>query len=70
MNKKLVVFAPHPDDETLGCGGTIAKRVREKWEVLIVIMTDRKYAFHKVLDNVYSAPIPEQLKEIRKKEVK
>ncbi|MFY7979881.1 MAG: PIG-L deacetylase family protein, partial [Sediminibacterium sp.] len=30
MNKKrILVLAPHPDDEVLGCGGTIAKKIRE-----------------------------------------
>jgi LmbE family N-acetylglucosaminyl deacetylase len=38
--KSILVFAPHPDDETLGCGGTIANRVREGHEVEIFFMTD------------------------------
>ena len=25
MSKRILVVAPHPDDETLGAGGTIAK---------------------------------------------
>jgi LmbE family N-acetylglucosaminyl deacetylase len=35
-----VVFAPHPDDETLGCGGTIVHKIRAGAEVKIVVMTD------------------------------
>lgn len=63
------MFAPHPDDETWGCGGTIAKRISEGYEVLIVVMTDGRYAFLKVL-GIDSDPTPEELKEIRKEEVK
>jgi LmbE family N-acetylglucosaminyl deacetylase len=63
------VFAPHPDDETLGSGGTIAKEISEGNEVLTVIMTDGRYAFLKAL-GIDSNPTPEELKEIRKKEVK
>lgn len=69
MTKRIIVFAPHPDDETLGCGGTIAKRLFEGYDVLIVIMTDGRHAFSKVL-NIYTNPAPEELKEIRKEEVK
>jgi LmbE family N-acetylglucosaminyl deacetylase len=67
--KKVLVFAPHPDDETLGCGGIIAKRISEGYEVLIVVMTDGRYAFLNVF-GIDSDPRPEELKEIRKEEVK
>jgi len=63
------VFAPHPDDETWGCGGTIAKKLAEGYEVLVVVITDGRYAFLKML-GIDSDPTPEELKEIRKEEVK
>lgn len=68
-NKRVIVFAPHPDDETFGCGGTIAKRVRERYEVLVVFLTDGRHAFSEVL-GINSDPTPEELREIRKEEVK
>ena len=33
MNKKAVFIAPHADDESLGCGGTILKYIDKGWEV-------------------------------------
>ena len=69
MSRKIVVFAPHPDDETVGCGGTIAKRVSQGYDVLIVVMTDGKNAFSEVL-GIDSNPSPEELKAIRKEELK
>jgi LmbE family N-acetylglucosaminyl deacetylase len=69
MNKRIIVFAPHPDDETLGCGGTIAKRLNEGYEVLVVVMTDGRHSFLKGL-GISSDPTPEELKEIRRAEVK
>ncbi len=67
-DKTAIVFAPHPDDETLGCGGTIAKRIDEGYKVFVVILTDGRHAFSKVL-NITSTPSPEEIKQIRKKEV-
>ncbi len=36
---KVLVFAPHPDDEILGVGGTIAKRTQNKDEVYVCVVT-------------------------------
>lgn len=36
---RVVVIAPHPDDETLGCGGTLLKHVAAGDEVHWVIVT-------------------------------
>ena len=43
-----LVFAPHPDDEVLGCGGIIALKARAGARVQIVVMTDGR-ASHKGL---------------------
>ncbi len=39
MNKKVVFFAVHPDDETLGCGGAILKHKSEGDKIYWVIIT-------------------------------
>lgn len=36
---KLLVIAPHPDDEILGCGGTMIKNIEEGNEVYVCIVT-------------------------------
>ncbi|MCA9987039.1 MAG: PIG-L family deacetylase [Anaerolineales bacterium] len=40
MSRKLLAFLAHPDDESFGSGGTLAKYAREGVEVHIVIATD------------------------------
>ncbi len=36
---RILVMAPHPDDEVLGCGGTIARHVQNGDEVYLCIVT-------------------------------
>ena len=38
-NMKVLVVAPHPDDEVLGCGGTIAKHADDGDEVYVAVVT-------------------------------
>ena len=40
MKKKIIVVAAHPDDEVLGCAGTIAKHVAQGDTVHSVFMSD------------------------------
>ena len=37
--KNILIIAPHPDDETLGCGGTIFKHKKKGDNVYLAIMT-------------------------------
>ena len=37
---KVAIIAAHPDDEILGCGGTIAKHVKAGDEVHILILAE------------------------------
>jgi LmbE family N-acetylglucosaminyl deacetylase len=38
--KRVWVLAPHPDDEALGCGGTIRLYVEQDIPVTVVVLTD------------------------------
>lgn len=40
MSMRVLVIAAHPDDEVLGCGGTIAKYARLGAEVNVVFLAD------------------------------
>jgi len=66
--KEAIVFAPHPDDETLGCGGTIAKRLSEGYNVYVVFMTDGRHSLAEF--GISSGPTPSEMKEIRREEAK
>lgn len=38
--KKILIIAPHPDDEIIGCGGTICKHIEEGDDVSVVYLTN------------------------------
>jgi LmbE family N-acetylglucosaminyl deacetylase len=60
--KKVLVFAPHPDDDLIGCGGSIAKHIKKGNEVAIAYMTSGESGSLK-----YSK---EELAKIREQEAK
>ncbi|MFO7541134.1 MAG: PIG-L family deacetylase, partial [Chloroflexota bacterium] len=38
--RTLLTVVAHPDDESFGLGGTLARYVQEGWEVHVVVATD------------------------------
>lgn len=45
-----MVFAPHPDDETLGCGGTLILKRRAGTPVTLVFMADGSTSHRRFMD--------------------
>jgi LmbE family N-acetylglucosaminyl deacetylase len=39
-SKDALIIAPHPDDESLGCGGSIIKHIKAKSRVKVVFLTN------------------------------
>ena len=42
MNKTILIVAAHPDDEVLGCFGTVAKLINEGYEAYTLILSGGK----------------------------
>ncbi|WP_151900709.1 PIG-L deacetylase family protein [Sulfurimonas hydrogeniphila] len=42
MNKKILIIAAHPDDEVLGCFGTVARLIKEGYEAYTLILGEGK----------------------------
>jgi len=69
LKQRVVVFSPHPDDETLACGGTIAKTVHQGNEVYVVTMTDGRNS-HRFVLHIDKDPTPEEISAIRRSEAR
>jgi len=59
MNRVLVL-SPHPDDESLGCGGTLRKHVVEGDSVQVIFLTSGERGGH--------GRSPDETRQIREKE--
>jgi LmbE family N-acetylglucosaminyl deacetylase len=46
LNRRAIVFSPHPDDECLACAGTILRKKKAGASVKVVQMTDGQAATH------------------------
>jgi len=42
MSKKILIVASHPDDEVLGCFGTVARLIKEGYEAYTLILGEGK----------------------------
>src|SRR5215831_15255807 len=58
LRQPAVVVAPHPDDETLGCGGTVVIKKQLGATVRVLMMTDGAASHPGLID-------PEELAAIR-----
>jgi LmbE family N-acetylglucosaminyl deacetylase len=45
MSKSIIIFTPHPDDETLGAGGFLLKKKSEGYQLVWLILTHMKEEF-------------------------
>jgi LmbE family N-acetylglucosaminyl deacetylase len=61
LARPAVVFAPHPDDEALACGGTILLKKRAGAPVHLVFMTDGSRSHPALIE-------PRELREMRRAE--
>jgi N-acetylglucosamine malate deacetylase 1 len=68
--ERAVVLAPHMDDETIGCGGAIARHVRAGASVHVVFLTDGRHGSSGLQRLTGEARRAEELKvvEVRKAE--
>jgi LmbE family N-acetylglucosaminyl deacetylase len=44
MKKKIIVVAAHPDDEIIGCGGTLIKHIKSKDSVRVIFASESENA--------------------------
>jgi LmbE family N-acetylglucosaminyl deacetylase len=61
-HKSAIVFSPHQDDETFGCGGMIAQKREQGLSVVVIFLTDGRGSHSSDLN------IQDEIIQIRKQE--
>lgn len=61
LRRPALIFSPHQDDETLGCGGTIIRKVEAGAEISVIFMTDGRQSHGHIIP-------AEELTAIRRRE--
>ena len=61
MKKKIIVIAVHPDDETLGCGGTLLKHKAQGDDIIWLICTTQTAHPESEKNLTMHPPLAEQL---------
>lgn len=51
MNKKILIIAAHPDDEVLGCFGTVSRLIKEGYEAYTLILGEGKTSRDEIRSN-------------------
>lgn len=64
---RTVVFSPHPDDDVLGCGGTIVHRLQAGHVIDIVYLTDGRNS-HSLVLGIVEQPTPAEVAIVRQAE--
>ncbi len=67
--RTIVVVGAHPDDETLGPGGAVARRIREGWEVVVIVLTGGANLLKAGL-GITADPSPEEVARTRRDETR
>jgi len=70
--ERVLVLAPHMDDETIGCGGALARHVRAGARVHVVFLTDGRHGSGKLTSLSGEARLAEEMKLVatRKEEAR
>jgi LmbE family N-acetylglucosaminyl deacetylase len=61
VQEHVVIVAPHPDDETLGCGGAIALLCQQGYDVKVLVVSDGTLSHPN--SRKYPAPALQSLRE-------
>ena len=50
--KRILVIAPHADDEVLGLGGTMSKYIDNSYQVIVLVMTNANKEIQKIIQKI------------------